>query len=163
MTQPISPGALTDSPAQIVQALLVQLRIASDPGSAATLPWPVYAPDLPDMPDACLRVTDTLGTEFGKSQPDGELLVHHGFQVLVRSTDHPTGWRQADLVRDALAKRCRLTTVAAPLGTGGAAPRSYLVFNINGIGPVLTLGLDNPTSRRRVFSINAKLVVRQLS
>lgn len=158
--QPSNAGTLANSPAEIVQWLLIKLGLATDPANTSTQPWPAYSTGEPSSPDNCITVYDTTGQDFGRSQLDGEVLYHHGFQVRVRASEHPAGWIKANAIRIKLSGGVRQVVVSIP---PDGTKSSYLVYNINRIGPVLTLGKETPQSRRSLFTLNAMLVVRQLA
>lgn len=151
---------MTNSPAEIIQWMLIKLGLASDPANTATQSWPAYATGEPSSPDNCITIYDTAGQDFGRSQIDGEILYHHGFQVRVRSDEHPVGYGKADAIRTLLAGGVRQVVVGIPLDN---TKSSYLVYNCNHIGPVITLGKETPQTRRSLFTINAMVVVRQLA
>lgn len=140
------------SPADVVRWLLVLMGLGSAPGGGD---WPVFAAGEPDLPDNCITVYDTQGTDDGRSQIDGELFSHEGIQVRVRARTHPEGWVKAHAIREALAKQAYDETVV----TGGEA---YLVHSINRIGNVIALGKEVPSTKRSLFTINATVSLRHL-
>ncbi len=134
------------SPAEVIRWLLVALELGTDPADGAA--WPVYATNEPNEPDNCITVYDTTGISDGRSMMDGALWQHHGFQVRVRAKDHHAGWVKADAIRTAMAEQACQRTVSRD-------GKRYLVWSINKIGLVLVLGIDNPTSKRQLFTVNA--------
>ncbi len=150
---------LANSPAEVIRAVLIGLGLGSDPSSwsaGAGSPWPVLVEGEPNVPDNLIVVTDTTGQDDGRAMFDGELFTHYGFQVKVRSADHPTGWLRADLIRQQMAQDVYGLAVVIDSST-------YLVWAITHIGNVLPLGKDVGSSKRSLFSINAMAPIRQLS
>lgn len=144
MTQTIS-----HSPADILRRLLIRLGLGADPRSS---PWPVFAAVEPSKPDETVTVYDTQGQSDGRSMIDGEAYRHYGFQVRVRSTDHPRGWLKADAVRRALTQAVENESVAVD----GV---EYLVRCAAKVGQVLPLGIDNPATKRSLFTLNGLLAL----
>lgn len=144
---------LPHSPADVLRQLLVDLGLGSEP--AALSLWPVYATSEPSSPDNCLTTYDTTGLTDARLMVTGEAPVHHGFQVRVRSADHQSGWAKANAVRTALAESVYQHTVHV-----GAS--AYLVHAVARIGDVLTLGSESPTSKRRLFTLNAVVTLQAL-
>ena len=149
-------NTLLHSPADVIRGCLIDLGLGSDPTLDPQAAWPIYVSSEPTTPDNCLTVYDTQGVEDGSSQLDGELWTHHGFQVRVRSTDHVTGWARANAIRQALAQQVLDNAVA--VGTS-----HYVIHAAAGIGSVLVLGKDTPTSKRSLFTLNATAVLRQVA
>jgi hypothetical protein len=166
-----------NSPAEVVCALLVALGQGPDWPGLATDPdqtkpsdkppsWPAFDGKEPGMPDNCITVRDTSGRAGGRTMIDGEQRYHYGFQVRVRAGGDLTqpdadiwklGWRKVTTIRAALA----MTQYANLIVTYDG--HNYDVHAVVGIGPALSLGYDNPQSKRELFTLNALLVFRQLS
>lgn len=141
---------LIDSPAQIVQALLVQLGLATDPVLNPGAAWPAFVRSEPNVPDDCITVKDTAGVSDGRSMINGELWEHYGFQIRVRSTSDQVGWNQAEAIREGLAK-VYMATVKTPDN------QRWTVQAVTGIKEVLPLGKDTSASKRSLFTVNAML------
>jgi hypothetical protein len=156
-----------NSPADVLSYLLIALGQATDPTvtTPADLPaptWPAFVTKEPDQPDSCITVKDTVGRSHGRSMIDGEVWYHHGFQVRVRSGDHPTGWAKLNAMRAFLAKTVYANQLTLP-GSAQPSGHTYLIHCINNIGPVIPLGYDNPQSKRELFTLNAMIVLKQLA
>lgn len=160
-------GLLQHSPADVVRRMLIDLSLGTDPDARPVGAWPVYASGEPGagkpvgtastaktgVPDSIITVYDTLGRQNGRIQFSGEIQEHHGFQVRVRAAGHSAGYAKARAIADGLDKSVYLRTVAI-----GAS--RYLVYAVTRTGDVLALGKE-PTSGRRIFTINALVTVRQ--
>jgi hypothetical protein len=141
------------SPAEVLRVLFVNLGLGSDPASNSA--WPIYVSNEPSDPDDCITLYDLVGAKYERAQPTGEVLGFDGFQVRVRSTDYPTGYTRADAIHTALAETVYQNTV-----TLGAS--KFYVHDINRIGDVIPLGVDNPRSKRNLFTINAQTALQEL-
>ena len=156
---------LANSPAEVVQRLLIELAVATDPDLATVLPWAAYFSREPDQgaPESCITVYDTTGQADGRTFPDGESVTHHGFQVRVRSTNARQGWVRADLIRDKFSRSVEANVVAVPASADTPAA-TYLVHAVVRIGNVIAIGKDKPRTGRNLFTLNALLAgLRQLT
>ena len=144
---------LTHSPADILGQLLIDISVGSDvlDGEA----WPVFVSSEPTLPDNMLTTYDTQGVDQGRSMLDGELYTYHGVQTRIQATDPKTGWTKVNLVRRELS---RVSKKVVHLESS-----SYLVWSLTQIGPSLALGKMTGESKRNLFTVNALLVVKQLS
>jgi len=149
---------LQHSPADIVRQLLIAIGQGVDstitPGPSVNVPpdWSVFASTEPSIPDNCLTTYDTDGSADGRIMLSGEAPYHYGFQVRIRSVDHPTGFTKANQVRNALAESVYMSTV-----TIGSA--SYTVHSITSLRQILAIGKDNPATKRSLFTLNAMLAI----
>lgn len=147
---------LTHSQADIVRELLVDASptVLTEPDD--DLAWPGFAFNEPSNPDNCVTIYSTEGTSDGRSMIDGELQVHRGFQVRVRSKNPKTGYAKASSISQYMAKSVYQKTVVVDSST-------YLVQAITKIGDILSLGTDAPKTKRSLFTINATISVKQVS
>lgn len=146
---------MTHSPADVLAQLLIALGLATDPEASPLGEWPVYVGMEPSSPDSCITVYDTTasGGDF-RTMPDGALPDRYGIQVRVRSADYLTGYVKAWALREGLAVNAYANAVALD----GA---NYIVHAATGLGDVLSLGKDAPSSKRSLFTINGNLVVKE--
>lgn len=148
-----------NSPAEIVQALLVVLGQGTNPlvGSiASNSAWPVYATSEPNEPDNCITVYDTTNQTDMRAMWDGSYSRHYGVQVRVRSVDHPTGHQKIHAIGTALAQNVggRAGSIVVSCGAN-----TYTVLAMAKIGGTIYLGKDTPRSKRSLFTLNAFLVL----
>lgn len=147
--------ALTHSPAHILQTAMVSLglgTLAPSSGYASTS-WPIYSSTEPDRPDAVITVKNTSGIQQGRSMIDGKLFQSYGVQVRIRHGDEPTGWVKADQIRATLAESVYQLAVTIDSS-------NYLIHAIIGIGMVLPIGKEVPSTKRSLFTLNALMKVR---
>ncbi len=151
------PRTLDDSPAKIVRKLLLDMDEGVDPefttGKYTGDPWPAFYGAEPPIPDNVLVVNDTTGHRDGVTF-DGEIQEHFGFQIMVRSIDHDTGWAKAHALRAALSETVLQVTVLV-------GSNVYLIPAIVNMGQVMNMGKESQTSKRSLFTVNAELSVRQ--
>lgn len=146
---------MNHSPADICRRLLIGLGQLTDPlpwETGVGLAWPGFVSAEPNVPDNCVTLKDTQGSDDGRVMTDGEPQDHFGFQVRVRGTDHAAAWAKADAIRTALAMSVDNRTVSIDAST-------YTVHAIARIGQAINLGKDTPTSRRSLFTINAVVAI----
>lgn len=144
---------LTHSPADVLRSLLVALGLAAYPPAT---PWPAFLGLQPDQPDDALTLTDTPGRKLGRRHHDGRVLEYPGVQVLVRSSDHATGWAKAAAVESALDESVYDTAVAV-----GAS--SYLVHSVTRTSKAVFNGKETLRTARTVFTLNVLLDLRQVA
>lgn len=140
------------SPADVIAYLLLDLGLGSDGGV-----WPVYVTTEPDSPDDLLVVSNTQGSDSGRTAVDGEVLSHYGFQVMVRCADEARGSRKAYQLRTALSKVLPTVVVC-----GTANRTRYLVPAVSRIGQIVHMGRGRPGDGRNRFTLNAVSAVRPL-
>jgi hypothetical protein len=138
-------GLLRHSPALVIRQALVDLGLSTDPEFGND--WPAFATKEPDRPDSVITCYDTAGRDLGRTVPDQGRTELHGVQVRVRSGAFAAGWAKANALALALDGLYRLTVVVD--GT------PYLVRHVARTTGVLSLGLDSPTTARRLFTVNA--------
>lgn len=145
---------MNHSTADVIRHLLIDGGLGSMPGSNEA--WPVYVGSEPDGPDNAITVYDTAGVMSGRVMVTGEKLENPGIQVRVRSRDVLTGRAKAADVAAFLDTQVFLTEVT--IGSD-----SYKVWAVNRTSQVIPAGLDNPSSRRRLHTVNATVSIRQLT
>lgn len=140
------------SQAYILRSVLIYLSQASAPSSQTT--WPVFVDNEPNLPDNCITVYNTAGTEDGRAMISGLLFDHEGLQIRVRSVDHPTGWNKLREIRDAISMSVRnlfLTVEGEP----------YRVNAVTRIQDVIPIGTEQ-TSKRLLFTLNCTISFNKL-
>jgi hypothetical protein len=145
---------LLHSPADILRALVIDLGQGADPDLGGN--WPVYATNEPSMPDNVITLYDTTPQYDMRAMVDGESSFHWAYQVRVRSASHPAGLVKMDAIRVALDEQ-----IYANALTLGSA--HYVVYNVAKSGGILYLGVDNPSSKRSLFTLNGYVALRRLS
>ena len=138
------------SPADITCRFLVAEGVGTLP--TANGAWPIYIADEPDLPDNCITVYDLQGQNNGRNMPGRTTFRHQGIQVRVRSTVHTVGWDKAEEIREALHNAYdEILTISAD---------SYIIHCYSKLSDVLALGKESPTSKRRLFTVNALISVK---
>ena len=147
-------SVLPDSTADIIRWLLVNLGVGTN--TSLNQAWPLYVSNEPTMPDNVITFHDTQGRSDGRSQIDGEIFTHYGFQAMIRSKDHPTGWTKGDQLLYYLSRVVLNNSVQHPVSLV-----NYHVVCVTHIGSVMSLGTDE-SSRRSLFSLNAACSLRRV-
>jgi hypothetical protein len=131
--------------------LLVELGLGEDPPSVI---WPIRVASEPDSPDNHITVFDTLGVTRGRTNPNGEVQLRHGFQIRVRSATHEVGYAKLNNIA------IELDTVYQHVITIDAS--RYLVHAITQRGDIIPLGKEVPLAKRNLFTLNGFISVREL-
>lgn len=150
-------GALTHSAAVIIQQLLIDLGLGTDPGDDDD--WPVYAYRAPDTPDEMISVHNTTGIHQGRLQINGEVVERYGFNIAIRDNVPETGYEKARAIAVALDESVNLRTVTIT-EVVGTATQAYTVYSISRASGPIDAGRE-PTSGRNLFTINATVALKQ--
>ncbi len=133
-----------NSPAELIRWSIVDDGLGSNPGDGSA--WPVFVGHMPDEPDNAICVYDTAGTPDGRVQRGGETIEHPGWQVRVRSVDHPTGWPKITNIRNHLDSVNRQGVVIDTY--------SYTIQAVTLTGGIQSLGQEPDGTRRNNYTIN---------
>ncbi|MCK9568737.1 minor capsid protein [Candidatus Pacearchaeota archaeon] len=147
-------GSLTHTPANVLQYLMVDLGLGTLPTSSGN--WPIYNANEPDTPDNCITLRDVAGVTHGREQITGVIQEHEGIQIRIRSTDHATGWTKANAIKVALDSSIAMNSVSITTST-------YMVHAVTRKSGPFDIGTESPSSKRRLFTINAVVSLRQVS
>jgi len=147
-------GSLTHSPADVIRQLLIDLGLGTTPTDEGS--WPIFVSNEPDAPDNAIAITDTAGKLDGRIQNDGELGIHHGFQVRIRAATRAAGYAKANALAVGMDELVAYDTVTVSSTT-------YIVHAITRTGDILFLGKEVDASKRFLFTINAVTALRQTS
>lgn len=144
-----------DSPAEIIQALLIANGYGTLGGSGGT--WPIWASYFPADANGDLGVciTDTFGTDDGRLMQTGERVLHWGIQVRVRADDHRTGWAKAEGIASFLDTLVNTVVVVPATGKG------YTVAEVTRKGQVIPVGPEPGRPQRRYFTFNATVTFQE--
>lgn len=145
-------STLTASPAMVLRKMLQDAGKVTAPTS--NLAWPGYYSDEPPKPDNLVVVFDTAGRVQSREMVSGQIVESYGVQLLIRAVDHSTGWAKANDIRTWMAE----SVVQEAVEVDGDY---YTVAAISKFGSVLTLGNESPTSKRKVFTLNAMMSITQ--
>lgn len=157
------PNTLTHPPSQIVQNLLIGEGLGVRAAVGNETNWPVFYSKEPSSPDNCITVYDTTGKSGGRSMIDGELLGHEGIQLQIRSQTYLGGWNKSNSLQRFLAQGALRKVVHVPVNTdNNLSAADYLVHCFSNISDVLKLGLEVPTAKRSLFTINTLVTVKML-
>lgn len=152
-------GLLVDSPAAVVANALVAIGLSVQQflptPSTPLVDWMTYIDNEPNVPDNCITVYNTVGIIDYQTHPDAETCLHEGIQIRVRSVDEPTGYTKANRIAVLLMSSVNGMKVAVGMN-------SYLLQAAIQKGPINALYRESAPSRRRVFTINYVVALRQL-
>ena len=143
-------SVLADPPSLILATKLIDLAIFTDPAVAGA--FPIYVSLLPDgdeIENDAAAIYDTKGDKDGRLMK-GDNILHYGVQVKVRSRTYAVGWDKINAVAAAFEPIDQATTVSV----GGSGGTAYKLVNISQTSPPLSMGLEEGTKRRNLFTVN---------
>ena len=139
------------SAADIIVKLLKDLSLVQDPDTSGVVTpcWINFLPDQPDVFDRAVAVNDTTGLKEGRLMI-GTNILRYGVQIVVREATHRAGWTLCAAIEAALE------LIAGDIVyIGSSSDPSFTVHNVSQTSPILFLGLEQGSSKRRkMFTIN---------
>lgn len=148
---------LNDPAAEVLRALMLQLGIGSDivaPGSDQPS-WPFYHSMMTSSPDNQLAIYDTSPIIQNRSQWK-ETQELFGIQFRIRSQGFDDGWDMGEEIKHCLDNQILRNTLIFNEST-------YLIQSVIRSGGLLSLGAEQPTVNRRLFSLNAVMCMNLVS
>lgn len=135
------------SPAEIIRAALVQVGLVILPRGRGPSTTPCYVASLPDAPDQVVRIRDMVGLLFGRIQPTGKTLQHHGIKVTIRTLDF-TGYDFANSILNGIETLTNFTVVIAG--------QKHIVQSAYRTTPLIDMG-EEVGKKRQLWSFNARV------
>lgn len=145
---------LTDNPAAIIANYLTGLALMSVPGAGD---WPLYISHLPDginIADNAGVVYNTTPVKDGRSMTDGSRMQHYGIQITIRSLTEEEGWDKCNVLAGQMDVIYNAETIF-----GGT---TYRVHNVTNMGGINSLGEEEGTKRRKMFTMNFLISLTKL-
>jgi hypothetical protein len=150
-------GTLTNSPAEVLRHLLIDLDhgvLPSEPGTGTGIgDWPIYVSNEPSAPDQVVTIYDTAGRYDGRGMRSGSKYEFHGVQLRIRGINHTDTFQKANDLTNALDQDIRFDDVTID----GVV---YRVYDVSRTSGPLSLGNEGE-SNRVLFTINAVVALRQ--
>jgi hypothetical protein len=137
------------SPAKILRQLLIDLNVAGEGTN-----WDIYYSNMPDNPNNCICIYDTLPINNGRIQLTGEQVVHPGIMIHIRHSDYEDGYKKALSLCETLDEGIYTDTVEIE-------EEFYLVHAFCKRNGPNSMGRD-PISNRLLFSINGQITISKL-
>jgi hypothetical protein len=137
------------TPADVIRALLVELRLAVLPRDwrEGGDYWPAYASQEPNQPDEVITVYDTAGILQGRIQLSGDTVEQSGIQIRVRANTRQAGYDKVKAIELAFATAVYKATLM--LGDS-----TYTIHSLTQRSSILELGRDPNNSDRYLFTVN---------
>ena len=151
-------GSLNHSPAHIIRDLLVALGLGTDPDDNTS--WPIYVSQKPDTPDSMIVVRDTTSYMHGRTAIDGITQEHYGIAIDIRDANPKDDWVKSNALAVALDQTIDKNDVTIE-DTDGTGSSTYKVYTVSRVSGPFSHGKETPTSKRNLFTINAKVALRQ--
>lgn len=139
-------GRFNHSPGEVIRQMLVDLSLGTLPESVSS--WPTYYSFLPEDKNTnnLLCVYDTAAVMQGRTF-DGETQKFFGFQIAIKSNTLSDGRNKGRAILDAIDTDTHNLEVELEGST-------YLLHSVDQTGDLIYAGMENPTTRRRLFTIN---------
>jgi hypothetical protein len=144
---------LTNSPADVLRWLIVQLGLGTNPDDDGS--WPVYDSNEPSSPDDLIVVYDTAGEIQGREHHSGRSLEHYGAQIQVRGSSKAVAWAKVDALVQSLEESVKNTLVTVSTLT-------YIIHAVTRRSGPMLLGRE-PATSRVLYSLNVVFTVSQVS
>lgn len=145
-----------DPTAEIIGQYLVDEGLAVDADALAD--WQVFIGTMPDCGDGvrdnALAIYDISGARDGRIMRSGQVIVHPGLQIRVRSTTYSAGWAKTEAIADLIDATDRQKTVT--LGTS-----TYRLDNLSRLTGILPGGREPGARRRDIFTLNINTTITQ--
>jgi len=152
--EPIS-SIISEPVSEIMQRYLHEQDDVSFPFELGS--WPCFTASLPDSDelDNVLCLYDDYLEKDGRIMSTGEVIVHYGLVIRLRSDTHPKGWLKANQIAE------RLDQIYNETITLGSATY-FLIHNATRRTGVNSLGLESGTKRRFLFDTRYVITVSEI-
>jgi Bacteriophage minor capsid protein len=146
-------GSFDTPPSDIIRRALIALGHGNDPPNTT---WPIYIALLPDVPDNAAVVYDQTGRDRGRNMT-GERTEMHGIQVVIRSksTQYIEGYVKSRNIAVAFDNFSQYEITISG--------HRYVIWSATRTTEVIDAGQEETVSKRRMFSVNAVVNIRQKS
>lgn len=142
--------ALTHTPAHILQVLLIELGVGTNPSLNGL--WPIYIGNEPDEPDDVITIYNTSGLAGYRSAIDNIRQEYPGIQVRVRGSTNKEVGTRAHLIAATIDQQILRESVTID----GV---SYCIHSVMRTGTVMDIGKETGVAKRSLFTINALITV----
>lgn len=118
--------------------------------------WPISVGREQDPPDNVITVYNTTDKDEGRSSIDGEMAVHYGIQIRVRSeaSNSELGYNKLNSILTALDEG--IYRVHVVIGSS-----TYFVESFSRTSGIMSLGTEVGATKRYLFTLNALAVLYQ--
>lgn len=145
---PGGPLVLGISPAQLLRQHLINESVFVD---SQTADWSAFVSSSPHSPTRIGVLYDTTGLEDGRLMGTGEVIIHHGIQIRVRSEDYEAGWKKITEVTQRMAEAKNEVLVLSSI--------KYTIHNVSLASPIVALGAEKGSTRNQIWVSNFLLTV----
>lgn len=143
---------LAASPAHILAQYIINvLETFAVPTDDAT--WPLYTNHLPDKPSNAGAIFDTPGLKDGRYMI-GFVPQKFGVQLMLRALDNQIGYAK---IEDVAIDLDAVINAELSIDSG-----DYVIQNVSRTSPINSLGIEEGTGRRFLFTINFLITMRSI-
>ncbi len=152
----VKTDVLLVTPAEVMAAYIIDgLGSMARPSEGGS--WPLYISHMPDGDNVASdagSIYNTPGVKDGRRM-EGPISQHYGIQLRIRSLEQSDGWAKAEDIASNLDAVHNVTV------TNGA--EEYQLRNISRQGPVVPLGIEQESTRRRfLFTVNFLVTMERI-
>lgn len=144
---------LQDLPSDVLRYYLVGKNLIGLPGSTSPITWPSFVGPFPDNVDNCLSLLDTTSIREGSLLQTGEVIEHHGVQLLLRCISHRDGMKLMTKLSATIDRDTFANVVDVP---GGGR---YVIQKVTRVSGPVYLGQEKE-KQRRLFSMNTTMTLQ---
>ena len=141
-----------DNPAAVLASYVVGASLMSVPSEDDD--WPLYISSLPEGIDEAGVILNTTPVKDGRVMDGGDTLQHYGIEILIRTLTEEAGWGRCVLIAEDLDTIHNETVIMDDV--------SYQIRNVSRVGGINSLGQEEGTKRRRMFSMNFIMALEEI-
>ena len=149
-------AAISDSPASILSAYLIEtLGLFKDPANSPS-DWPLFISSLPDgtnLPNNVASIYDRTGDTDGRIMSSVKTIVHYGIQIVLRVVNYSDGWTMGTAILEAFE------TVNQEFQD--VSGKTYIIENITRTTQLTPTGVESGSKRRDLFSLNFITTIKE--
>ena len=141
------------SPASIIAYYIINtLAKMTDPSTGSA--FPLWISHMQDKPSNAGAIYDTSGV-LEQRQMSGLVPTHQGIQIRIRATSYEIGYAKIEDIASALDEVFDASVEIDP--------EEYVLQNVGRSSPIVSLGIEEGTKRRYLFTVNFLLTIRKIS
>jgi len=136
-----------DTPASILATWIVGVELMSAPSAGDD--WPLFISYLPDginVDDNIGAIYNTTPVKDARNMNTGRVIQHYGIEIMIRALSEESGWDKCNNISG------NLDTLFNQAITKD--DNTYTIHSISRVGGINSLGYEENTKRRRMFSMN---------
>ncbi len=139
--------------AEIIRTWLVDQQFVTLPSDADD--WPCFVDSMNDSPDDALCLYDDDPDKDGRIMKTGEVVLHYGLMIRVRSHTYLPGWQMANEIAEEFDHIYNEFVAMS-------SQEQYTLRSLSRRGGVIALGLEEGTKRRFLFEAHYTVTLNEI-